>query len=699
MWDVRHISDGQRGVALAAGAGLAWLAFYAAWLALTPGGERGLTVFADTAYLAPIAAATALAVVAARRAPAGLATMWRLMAASNALWLAAEVLWSVRELTAGSVPFPWWTDVGYLASYALLSVALYAAFRPRIRAVGSAELLDGVLVVGVLALLWWWIVLRPLSFDGGLASLVGLAYPSVGLVLLGTLAGLRLFPVRQGTLSMRLVWAGVACSTLADGLYTHAVVTHSYLTGDWIGLGWQAEAVFFALAAFVAARGIGCPGDWMRFRQSQALGTGALVTAALALVLALLIADGLADGLSSGLIAGTAALGALLAARLWLLARRSGHPPAITDEQGAYTPSYFWDQVGRLVARARHFGDPFALVLVEIDGVDERYDALADAQIARRLVGARREVDAVARLDPGRLGVLLASVELDEAFALGEGLRRAVAMKPVVNEAGGNAQTISAGIAVWNEGDDVSALVARARAALAAAQRFGGNQVRTRADELALFGDGPLDGARFELLAALARAADDREGRDPKHSHAVASLATQIALEMGLDGQAVSRTYLAGLLHDLGKLALPDATLEKPGPLDDDEWAIVRRHSGLGADLVEKIAAVRDAAPIVAAHHERWDGSGYPNRLAADRIPAEARIIAVADALVAMTSDRPYRSARSETSALTAIWRESGKRYDPAVVSALLALARDGRLKLESEERTAGSAAGLPLPS
>ncbi len=119
-------------------------------------------------------------------------------------------------------------------------------------------------------------------------------------------------------------------------------------------------------------------------------------------------------------------------------------------------------------------------------------------------------------------------------------------------------------------------------------------------------------------------------------------------------------------------------------------------HSSAGASVVEKIAAVRDAAPIVAAHHERWDGTGYPRRLAGERIPAEARIVAVADALVAMTSERPYRAARSTTSALTTIWRESGKRYDPAVVSALLALARDGQLKLE-EPAVAGSVVRLPL--
>ena len=112
---------------------------------------------------------------------------------------------------------------------------------------------------------------------------------------------------------------------------------------------------------------------------------------------------------------------------------------------------------------------------------------------------------------------------------------------------------------------------------------------------------------------------------------------------MGLDAAAVSRSYLAGLLHDIGKLTLPEGLLQKPGPLDLGEWDDVRERSSVGAQLVARMTAVRDAAPIVAAHHERWDGTGYPSGLAGYEIPAEARIVAVADALVSMTSDRPYR--------------------------------------------------------
>src|SRR3712207_2392726 len=122
---VRRLTDGRRGVAPAAGLGALWIAFYAGWLALRPGGDDALRVFANTVYLVPIALATVLALVAARVTTPALRPFWALMALSNALWLAAEGLWAVRDLGTGSVPFPWWTDLGYLLSYAVLPFALY----------------------------------------------------------------------------------------------------------------------------------------------------------------------------------------------------------------------------------------------------------------------------------------------------------------------------------------------------------------------------------------------------------------------------------------------------------------------------------------------------------------------------------------------------------------------------------------------
>ena len=686
---VRQYSVARRGVALAAGAGIAWLAFYVAWLVLAPGGQARAEVFADTAYLLPLVVATGLAVLAARRGPAALRPFWALVALADVFWLGGAVLWTARELGHGvaSVPFPWWTDAAYLASYPPMLLAVLLAFKPSLRVLRAVAALDLALVVGALALAWWFLMLRPLPLEPDVASIVGLAYPTFDLVIIAFLAATWLLPARQGTLAMKLVAAGILAGALLNGTYMRGAVDGTYPAGEWMEIGWQAEAILLALAALVSVRGLDLHPGWARFRDSRTLGTPVVVAGTLAVMLALRLAD-VFDGdrePSLGLAIGSIALGALLVVRLWLFTRSAPSSAPLADPAtGAYDEDYFEDQLARLVARGKHFGDSFAVALVQLDHAPDGVDAESD--VARTLAGVRREVDVLARVASGRFGFLLPNVASGEALAIAEALRRTV---------DSSARTVSIGVAVWAPDESPETVVARAEDALAAARRLGGNQVRGAADDVLLFGEHPLDAERFEALVSLARMVDGREGPDPEHSVAVASLAAEIALEMGLEAEAVSRAYVAGLLHDLGKVALPEAMLKKPGPLDEREWAEMRRHAALGAEVVEKIGAVRDAAPIIAAHHERWDGNGYPRRLQGEEIPAEARIVAVADALVAMTTERPYRSARSETSALTSIWRQSGKRYDPAVVSALLALARAGRLPSAGEQTKDVRAPGL----
>ena len=128
------------------------------------------------------------------------------------------------------------------------------------------------------------------------------------------------------------------------------------------------------------------------------------------------------------------------------------------------------------------------------------------------------------------------------------------------------------------------------------------------------------------------------------------------------------------LLHDIGKMVVPDAILHKPGPLDEEEWAVMRRHPENGRDFLKKVAYLEPALDIPYAHHERWDGTGYPRGLRGEEIPLAARAFAVADAFDALTSDRPYRSAWTEKAALEYVREHAGSHYDPAVVAALLRL-------------------------
>ena len=179
-------------------------------------------------------------------------------------------------------------------------------------------------------------------------------------------------------------------------------------------------------------------------------------------------------------------------------------------------------------------------------------------------------------------------------------------------------------------------------------------------------------------LRSLAAALDARDLETGGHSERVAELTLAVAAEMGLerDGDHWQSLERGALLHDVGKIAVPDHILRKPGRLTDDEWLTMREHPRAGFEIIQSIDFLRDAASLVLAHHESFDGSGYPAGLAGDSIPLGARIFAVADAFDAMTHDRPYRTGMTPAEALAEILGCSGTQFDPDVVSAFLAVYR-----------------------
>ena len=180
--------------------------------------------------------------------------------------------------------------------------------------------------------------------------------------------------------------------------------------------------------------------------------------------------------------------------------------------------------------------------------------------------------------------------------------------------------------------------------------------------------------AYVQTVSALASAIDVRDSYTSGHSQRLAELAVKIGQQMGCDEQQLEDIRWGALLHDIGKIGVPDEILRKPSPLENHEMEIMRQHPEIGANIVEGVKNLAAVAPIIRAHQERFDGSGYPNGLRAGAIPLIARIISVADAYVAMTDERVYRKARSHEAALDEIQRCSGTQFDPAVVDAFLKL-------------------------
>ena len=183
------------------------------------------------------------------------------------------------------------------------------------------------------------------------------------------------------------------------------------------------------------------------------------------------------------------------------------------------------------------------------------------------------------------------------------------------------------------------------------------------------------------------QALEEREPELREHVADVAHLARAVADELGIGGEDLDEVVRAAELHDVGKVAVPDAILHKPGPLTDSEWGAMRQHTIVGDRIISAAPALQGVARLVRSSHERYDGMGYPDRLMGEEIPLGARIVTVCDAFNAMTTNRPYRIAVSPGEALEEIERCSGRQFDPMVVDAFTRVV-GGQLRAEAATRT-----------
>jgi HD-GYP domain-containing protein (c-di-GMP phosphodiesterase class II) len=180
-----------------------------------------------------------------------------------------------------------------------------------------------------------------------------------------------------------------------------------------------------------------------------------------------------------------------------------------------------------------------------------------------------------------------------------------------------------------------------------------------------------------QSLLGLANALEAKDAYTRGHSERVGAWSRRIAVGLKLTAAEVETVGQAGLLHDIGKIGVPEPILRKPGALDEGEWSVMRRHPVIGAQIVSPFECLADAAVIIRHHHERGDGSGYPDGLVGDAIPLGARIVAVADVFDALTSERPYRAALSRQAALEHLVSEAGRLLDEDVVAVAIGLYLD----------------------
>jgi diguanylate cyclase (GGDEF)-like protein/putative nucleotidyltransferase with HDIG domain len=350
---------------------------------------------------------------------------------------------------------------------------------------------------------------------------------------------------------------------------------------------------------------------------------------------------------------------------------------ALTDPlTGLGNHRHFHERLQRELDDADGRGTALTLCLIDLDdfkGVNDRYGHPTGDRVLAQLAARLRQGGEGFRLGGDEFAVLLPGQNAAGAAAAAASIVRRLSgpVDPV------GRLTVSAGVATFpSDGVGRDELIRLADGALYWAKEQGKDQVRVhRADvvdlaELKRLSPGLDRAARFRAAASLAMAVDARDAYTGRHSDRVAELAARIAVRLGADEDQVELTRVAASLHDLGKLAVPEEILCKPGPLTEPERAVLERHPEIGYQMLESLG-VDAIAECVRHHHERWDGHGYPDALPGAAIPLGARIIFVADAFDAMTSDRVYRARLTRSEALAELDRNAGSQFDPVCVAAL----------------------------
>jgi two-component system cell cycle response regulator len=637
---------------LAACAG--WIALYELHVVfafgLNPGG-----LFSRGAHdiVLVVASLVCLARVAYVRGPERLA--WGLIGGGLLAWSLAEIYYTAVLWTDPDPPLPSLADAGYLLFPPLVLVGSLALLRSRARGVPRRLVVDGLAAALGVAALSAGIVFETVldSVDGkALAVATGLAYPLFDLVLLGLAIGALASTGWRLDRTWMLLAAGVATFWLADSLYLVRTAQGVYESGGWFDAGWWAGLALIAAAAWQ-------PAPVRERRPSEervrviavplafgAVGLALLVYGAIAHVN--LLAIGLA---AASLVAVMARATLTFGENVAML--RTSRDEALTDAlTGLGNRRALARALDELMPRATP-ERPLVLALFDLDGFKQYNDTFGhpagDTLLVR--LGGNLSAFLHGRGQAFRMGG-------DEFCALFQS--RGESHEPMVHGAAsalsehGDGFSIGCShgaIALPLEADDAIEALRIADQRMYANKHAGRMSAGRQSKDV--------------LLRALAE-------RDPglgSHAETVA-MAAATAESLGLGPDEVENVRHASELHDVGKVAIPDAILGKPGPLTDEEWGFVRRHTVIGERIILAAPALARVATLVRGSHERWDGAGYPDGLFGDAIPVGARIVAVADAFAAMIAGRPYRAARTPEEALDELRRAAGTQFDPAVVDA-----------------------------
>jgi diguanylate cyclase (GGDEF)-like protein len=327
------------------------------------------------------------------------------------------------------------------------------------------------------------------------------------------------------------------------------------------------------------------------------------------------------------------------------------------------------------VQRAKRYKRPLTVALLDLDrfrylNLKYGYGAgdLVLSAVGGLIAARTRGSDLACRAGGDEFAILFPETAPAQAA---EAMQRLLVELEDLQAGGVRGQSASVGIAALEQDQSPEALLAAAGSALEQSRAAGGGQAIVFEGGEDESGEALASG-HGDVIAALASALGERDRYTGEHSESVVELTARVGAELALDAEEIARVRTAALLHDIGKVGVPDEILHKPGPLDNREWEIMRQHPVIGERIVRAIPGMGAIARIVRHEHERWDGGGYPDGLAGEAIPVGARIILACDAYHAMTSDRPYRRAMSHREAMAELTANAGSQFDPNVIEALV---------------------------
>jgi diguanylate cyclase (GGDEF)-like protein len=352
---------------------------------------------------------------------------------------------------------------------------------------------------------------------------------------------------------------------------------------------------------------------------------------------------------------------------------------ANTDElTGLLNHRSFHEQMEQEIARGSRFGGTFSVIMLDIDlfkSYNDIYGHLAGDQVLRKvghyLGSSIRTIDLAFRYGGDEFAVILPEARLDDAYKVAERIR-----KTIESQTSSRAMPVTASLGVgnWpNDGVMKEEIVGLADSALYRAKQTGTNRTCLSSDVLKPQTSkvGQELKSKHEsssIVYALAATVDAKDSYTYGHSRKVSEYSVAVSEKMNLPQERVDTIRAASLLHDIGKVGVPDSILNKKDPLSNEEWKPIKGHPELGVEILRHVIDLVNCLPAIRHHHEHYDGSGYPTGLKGEQIPIEARILSVADAYDAMTSPRPYREQLSMEEALKELRRCIGTQFDPKIV-------------------------------